>query len=107
MHSNADINTTMKNNGIKQPQTIGAKDDLYSMLCGKKSDNIEAFVFWLGQFCGNKGIMLNGDKYELMWYLYEDTKLWGGIKSNNLPLYTTKQLMKKYYDMYIHDNNSK
>ena len=86
----------------KQQVSTEPSNVLYTLLCGVNSDKVEAFTFWVGQFCGNKGLLrLNGEKYELMWYLYEEAdKLWDGVKSKELPLYTTKQLMQKYYDTY-------
>lgn len=91
----------MKNKEIKQQQPTEASNDFYTLLCGVNSDKVEAFTFWVGQFCGNKGLRLNGEKYELMWYIFEDAEnLWEGVKSKKLPLYTTKELMKKYYDAY-------
>ena len=64
-------------------------------------NTVEAFVFWLGISCGNKGLRQNGDKFELMWYIIDEAKdLWEGVDSEDLPLYTTKQIMKKYFNTY-------
>jgi len=77
-------------------------DNLYNLLCGVNSKEVEALIFWIGQFCGNKGLILNGEKYELMWYLFDEAdQLFGGMKNKELPLYTTKELMKKYYDTVL------
>ena len=86
----------------KEQINTGQDNILYELLCGVNSDKVEGFIFWTSQFCGNKGLCLNGDKYELMWYLLEEAdKLYEGVKSKELPLYTTKQLMKKYYDICV------
>ena len=79
----------------KQQITTDFSNVLYT------SDKIEGFAFWLGMMCGNKGLRRNGDKFELMWYVNSEADgLWEGVNSKELPLYTTKQIMKRYLDTY-------
>ena len=85
----------------EQKQQVSTKPSnvLYTLLCGVDSDKIEGFAFWLGMTCGNKGLRQNGDKFELMWYVNSESDgLWEGVNSKELPLYTTKQIMKRYLD---------
>lgn len=85
----------------KQQITTDISNVLYTLLCGVDSDKIEGFAFWLGMMCGNKGLRQNGDKFELMWYVNSEADgLWEGVNSKELPLYTTKQIMKRYLDTY-------
>lgn len=89
---------------LKQQDSTNASNVLYTLLCGVDSDKIEGFVFWLGVMCENKGIIQNGDKFELMWYVNDEAKnLWEGVNSKELPLYTTKQIMKRYLDTHTHN----
>lgn len=61
---------------------------------------IEGFLYWIGLCCGNKGIRRNGDKLELMWYIYQEAdSLYDGINDDKLPLYTTKEMIEKYGKM--------
>lgn len=89
----------------KQQVSTEPSNVLYTLLCGVDSDKIEGFVlhysYWLGIMCGNKGLRQNGDKFELMWYVNSEADgLWEGVNSKELPLYTTKQIMKRYLDTY-------
>lgn len=85
----------------KQQVSTEPSNVLYTLLCGVDSDKIEGLLFWIGLMCGNKGLRQNGDKFELMWYVNDEAKnLWEGVNSKELPLYTTKQIMKRYLDTY-------
>ncbi len=69
------------------------------------SDEIEAFAFWIGLCCGNKVMVRNGDSLELMWYLHEEADVFfDGHKDKRTPLYTIKELLRKYYDIRISKN---
>ncbi len=88
-------------NEQKQQVITEPSNVLYKLLCGVDSNKIEGLVYWIGLMCSNKGLIQNGDKLELMWYVNDEAKdLWGGVNSKELPLYTTKQIMKRYLDTY-------
>lgn len=73
------------------------------LLDSEFSNEIEAFTFWVGLCCGNKGIVKNGDSLELMWYLHKEADVFlDGHRDKRVPLYTTKELFQKYYS--IKDN---
>ena len=71
---------------------------LYKMLCGVNSQLTEGLLFWISQFCGSKGFLHTDNGMELKWYLKEEAeKLYEGVDDKKLPLYTTKEIMVKYY----------
>lgn len=85
----------------KQRVSTEPSNVLYTLLCGVDSDKFEGLFLWIGLMCGNKGLRQNGDKFELMWYINaEADNLWEGVNAKELPLYTTKQIMKRYLDTY-------
>lgn len=60
-------------------------------------NKVEGLLHWIGLSCGNKGFNMNGDKYELLWYINEEADaLYDGIRDERLPLYTTNEMIQKY-----------
>ena len=92
------MNTKFVLGELKEKYVKNEKDNKQTLL----TEHCESFAFWLGMSCGNKGLRMNGDAFELMWYIIDEAKnLYEGIDDERLPLYTTKQIMKKYFDSYI------
>jgi len=84
----------MDTNKEKEP-----KSEIYTLLCGVNSHLTEGLLMWISEFCGSKGFIHTDNGKELKWYLNEEAKeLYYGTEDKKLPLYTTKEMMCKYYD---------
>ena len=82
----------------KQAKTLA---DFYSLIHGGYSDTVESILWWTAINCGNKGVIEHNGKFQLIWYLNHDAEvLYDGLKDEKLPLYTTKEIMEKYYEIY-------
>jgi len=83
---------------------INSKEKYAHIFIDYSSDVVEAFTMWVGLMCGNKGIILHNDERQMVWFIHEDAdKQWDDKDSKKLELYTTKELMKYYYDKFYNN----